>query len=492
MTSRFPKNFLWGGATAANQIEGGQYEGGKGISSSDCITRGSRTKKRAITYKDSNGEIKTVLVSQMKDLKGVEFGQFEGYDYPNNKAIDFYHRYKEDIALFAEMGFKVFRMSINWTRIFPNGDEEEPNEEGLRFYENVFKELKKHNIEPLVTISHYEPPIHLTNKFNGWENREMINCWLKYISAIFNRYKGLVKYWLTFNEINCAFLNSWVSAGIASTSFEVKAKVAHHQLLASALAVKMAHEIDSNYLVGNMITFTPYYPLTCQPNDVLASWKKSNRTFFFSDVQIRGYYPNYELKEFERLGIKLDITEEDKQILKEGTVDFISFSYYLSGCASSDPQINATQGGNMAKGIKNPYLDESGWGWQIDPTGLRIALNYLYDRYQKPLFIVENGLGALDKVEADGSIHDPYRIKYLKDHINAVGDAISEDGVEVMGYTAWGCIDLVSVSTGEMAKRYGLIYVDLDDNGNGTGNRYKKDSFYWYKKVIASNGEDLD
>lgn len=488
----FPKDFLWGGATAANQIEGGFSDGGKGVSSADCIVRGSRTKKREVTYKDKDGEIRTTLISNLEEIENVEFGCFDGYDYPTKQAIDFYHTYKEDISLFAEMGFKSYRMSIAWSRIFPKGYEDEPNQEGLQFYENVFNELKKYNIEPIVTLSHYEIPIGLVNRWNSWTDRRTIEAWEKYVKAVFTRYKGLVKYWLTFNEINCAMLNGWISAGVATKDLQKKATIAHHQLVASAIAVKEAHRIDPDYKVGNMITYTSYYPLTCKPEDVQATWKKSNKTYFFSDVQVRGYYPAYQLKEYERSGITIDITEEDKKILSEGTVDFISFSYYMSGCASGDSDIMETQGGNLAMGIKNPYLSETEWGWQIDPQGLRIALNNLYDRYQKPLMIVECGLGAVDKVEEDGSINDDYRIAYLAAHMREMAKAINEDGVDLVGFMPWGCIDLISVSTGEMAKRYGFIYVDIQDDLTGSGVRFKKKSFYWFKDVIQTNGDELE
>ena len=491
-TVKFPEGFLWGGATAANQLEGGFNEGNKGVSSADVATRGSRQVRRTITYRNHDGEIIERLMQGSDDVRNVEFGCFDGYDYPSHKAVDFYHHYRDDIALMGEMGFKVFRMSINWTRIFPNGYDTQPNEDGLKFYEDVFTELKKHGIEPLVTLSHYETPVALTNRWNSWEDRRTIECWERYVTTVFERYRGLVRYWLTFNEINVAFLSGWMSAGIATRDEQVLVKVAHHQLVASALAVKRAHEVSKEYLVGNMITFTPYYYYTPKPSDVMASIERMRNAYFFADVQVRGEYPEYQLLKYQRKGLEIDITEEDRKLLKEGCVDFISFSYYLSGCASADPEINASQGGNMATGVKNPYLKASEWGWQIDPEGLRISLNYLYDRYHKPLFVVENGLGAIDKLEDDGRIHDPYRIEYLRNHIREMAKAVNEDGVNLIGYTPWGCIDLISASTGEMAKRYGFIYVDFDDFGNGTGERYRKDSFYWYKKVIASNGADLD
>ena len=487
----FPKNFLWGGATAANQFEGGWNEDGKGVSSSDCCTRGSLTKMREVTYRTKEGNIESQMMFGLDAPEGAQFGSFEGYDYPSHEGIDFYHHYKEDIALFAEMGFKMFRMSINWTRLFPNGDEETPNEKGVAFYEDVFKELKKYNIEPLVTLSHYETPVGLTNKWGSWADRRTIDCFVRYAKTCFERYNGLVKYWLTFNEINCIGFGGWMAAGVPSRDPSVIAAATRNQLLASALAVKAAHEINPEMMVGNMIGYGASYPFTCNPEDV---WKQRVSQYsvdFFSDVQARGYYPNFKLKEYERNNINFELTAEDQKILAEGTVDFITFSYYMSSCVSADPEVLARQSGNMLQGVKNPYLKESEWGWQIDPIGLRISLNDFYSKYRKPLMVVENGLGAKDHVEADGSIHDSYRIDYLRSHIEQMDKAINEDGVDLIGFTPWGCIDLVSASTGEMAKRYGFIYVNYQDDGSGDGSRSRKDSFYWYQKVIATNGEDL-
>lgn len=488
----FPKDFLWGGATAANQFEGAWDVDGKGISTSDCCTRGSLTSVRHVTYQTEDGQVESKIMFGLDAPKGAKFGVFDGYDYPSHEGIDFYHHYKEDIALFAEMGFKTFRMSINWTRIFPNGDDEQPNEKGLQFYEDVFKELKKYGIEPLVTLSHYETPIALTNKWNAWADRRTIDCFVRYAKTCFERYNGLVKYWLTFNEINCISFGGFMAAGVASRDPLMIANATRNQLLASALAVQEAHKVNPDMMVGNMIGYGASYPYTCNPEDVLKQRKSQYNVDFYSDVQARGYYPNYKLKEYERANLDFELTKEDQEILANGTVDFITFSYYMSNCVSADPEVLANQKGNMLMGVKNPYLTESEWGWQIDPVGLRISLNDFYTKYRKPLMVVENGLGARDTVTEDGKIHDDYRIDYLRAHIEQMDKAINEDGVDLIGYTPWGCIDLVSASTGEMAKRYGFIYVDIQDDGTGDGKRMKKDSFYWYKKVIASNGADLD
>lgn len=415
--------------------------------------------------------------------------------YPALEGIDFYHHYKEDIALFAEMGFKTFRLSIAWTRIYPNGDETQPNEEGLQFYENVFQECKKYNIEPLVTITHFDCPIHLIKTYGGWKNYKLVEFYKKLVTTLIERYKGLVHYWLTFNEINMILHLPFMGAGLIFTEGEdqVKAKYvsAHHELIASAWATKIAHEIDPENKVGCMMAAGDYYPYCCMPEDVWEASQHNRSNMMFIDVQARGYYPNYAKKMFEKMELELPLTKEDERVMMENTVDFISFSYYSSRCITTKTDITETKG-NAFLGTKNPYLKESEWGWQIDPLGLRITMNTLYDRYQKPLFIVENGLGAKDVLKEDRTIEDDYRIAYLKEHIKAMDDAINEDGVELLGYTPWGCIDLVSASTGEMSKRYGFIYVDRDDEGNGTLQRSRKKSFDWYKSIIESNGKEID
>lgn len=471
--SVFRDDFLWGGACAANQFEGAWDVDGKGPSVPDLCTNGSHTSPKWVTTAVRSDRL-----------------------YPSHEAIDFYHHYEEDIALFAEMGFKTFRTSINWTRIFPTGMETEPNEKGLEFYDKVFDCCKKHGIEPLVTISHYELPYALVEKYNGWASRELIEFYMNYCKAIFERYKDKVKYWLTFNEINMLLHMPFMGAGLLFAPGEnvqqVKYQAAHHELVASAKAVKLAHAIMPDAMVGCMLAAGQFYPRTCAPADVQAAAEADRDNYFFIDVQSRGEYPVWAKKRMERAGIALQMEPGDEQLLKEGTVDFISFSYYSSRCTTVDPELmNKANGNAIMDAVRNPYLKVSDWGWAIDPVGLRITMNSLYDRYQKPLFIVENGLGAVDKVEADGSIHDTYRIDYLRAHIEQMEKAINEDGLPLLGYTTWGPIDLVSASTGEMKKRYGFIYVDKDNEGKGTLARSRKDSFYWYKKVIASDGEDL-
>ena len=464
----FPQGFLWGGATAANQLEGAYDEGGKGLSIQDVTPKGLMSPRTAGPTPDN--------------LK--------------HAGIDFYNRYADDIALFAEMGFGVFRLSIAWSRIFPNGDELEPNEEGLAFYDRVFDECAKHGIEPLVTISHYETPLHLSEAYDGWVSRDLIGFYERYVRVLFDRYGSKVKYWLTFNEINSVLHIPFGSGGINTPKDQLSTsdlyQAAHHELVASALATKIAHEMIPDAKVGCMVISMPIYPLTPDPADVLAVMHADHANLMFGDVHTRGYYPGYALRFFRENGIELDITDEDREILKH-TVDFVSFSYYMSICETADPAKKTKGEGNIMGGVPNPTLPASEWGWQIDPIGLRLVLNQFWDRWQKPLFIVENGLGAKDElVEVDGvkTVIDDYRIAYLNDHLVQVGEALA-DGVELWGYTTWGPIDLVAASTAQLSKRYGFIYVDRNDDGSGTLERYKKKSFDWYAQVIATNGASL-
>ncbi|MED4074067.1 glycoside hydrolase family 1 protein [Priestia endophytica] len=479
---QFPKDFLWGGATAANQIEGAFDVAGKGLSAADFIEyipKHERTKDNAM-------EITSEQIREA--LSGESFRR-----YPKREGNDFYHRYKEDIALLAEMGFKAFRLSIHWSRIFPNGYDDTPNEAGLQFYDNVFNELAKYNIEPVVTLSHYETPYGLTEKYNGWVGRETINHFVRYAETVFTRYKDKVKYWMSFNEINIMTISPYTGGGILSDKeknpVQAKYQALHHQFVASSLATKKLHEIVPDGKMGCMLASMIHYPNTPNPVDVLKAKQENQSNQFYTDVQARGEYPKYMKRFFAENDIEIVKETGDDEILKQYTVDYISFSYYMSVLSSESPEGEVTEG-NLHNGLKNPYLEASEWGWQIDPIGLRVVLNELYDRYQLPLFIVENGLGAYDRVETDGSIHDDYRIDYLKKHIEQMKEAIG-DGVDLMGYLAWGPIDLVSMSTSEMSKRYGFVYVDKDDEGIGTLERIRKDSFFWYKKVIASNGEAL-
>ena len=475
--SSLRKDFLWGGAVAAHQLEGGWNKDGKGVSVADVMTVGANGVPREITN-----------------------GVLQGKNYPNHEGIDFYTHYKEDIKLFAEMGFKCFRTSIAWTRIFPKGDESEPNELGLKFYDELFDECLKYGIEPVITLSHFEMPYHLVTEYGGWRNRKMIDFFVRFAEVCFTHYKDKVKYWMTFNEINnqanynedfAPFTNSGIAYQPGENREKIMYQAAHYELVASALAVKMGHEINPDFQIGCMIAMCPIYPLSCKPEDMMMSVSAMHKRYWFTDVHVRGYYPAYLEKYFQRKGFNLDITVEDKLLLLEGCVDYIGFSYYMSFTTESksdNPQYDYDESKDL---VRNPYVKASDWGWQIDPVGLRYAMNWFYDRYQLPLFIVENGFGAIDQLNSDGTIDDDYRIDYLKAHIEAMKTAVEEDGIDLLGYTPWGCIDLVSAGTGEMKKRCGFIYVDKDNEGQGTLKRSKKKSFDWYKQVIATNGEQL-
>ena len=475
----FPNNFLWGGATAANQVEGAWNTDGKGPNLADAMVAGSNTIPRKITLE----------IDESK------------YYYPSHKAVDYYHHYKEDIALMAEMGLKIYRMSISWARIFPKGTEEEPNEEGLKFYDEIFKELRKYSIEPLVTIYHNEMPLNLVTAINGWADRKCIDYYVKFAEVIMNRYKDYVKYWIPINEINDLTTNvgNWNHGGILNEGTETfqdqkddpnkRFAALHNQFVASAKTVMIGKKINPEFQFGTMICHITVYPLTCHPEDILLTQQEDQlRNRFSGDVQMKGKYPYYMKRYFERNNIHFEVQTEDEQILLEGHCDFYTFSYYMTNCITRQTDV-AQVSGNIMGGAKNPYLKATEWNWQIDPVGLRYTLNHIYDRYNVPIMITENGLGAKDILE-DGKIHDDYRIEYYREHIKQMKLAI-DDGVDLIGYTPWTAIDVISCSTGEMAKRYGFIYVDADDEGHGTYQRYKKDSFYWYQKVIATNGEDL-
>lgn len=477
----FKKDFLWGGATAANQLEGAYQADGKGLSVADTMP-GGKQRFQVIGSPEFDWEIDE-----------------EKYVYPNHRGIDHYDRFREDIALFAEMGFKCYRFSIAWSRIFPKGDEQQPNEAGLKFYDDLIDECLKYNIEPVITISHYEMPLYLAKEYGGWKNRQLITFYERFAKTVLTRYGKKVKYWMTFNEINSAFHFPALSQGmiISNGGGEMQNvfQAWHNQFVASSLAVKIAHDIDPDLQIGCMIIYATTYSIDSNPINQAANLVQNREfNFFCTDVQVRGEYPAYTKRLYNKFGVdqnELEITEEDLEILKAYPVDYIGFSYYMSMVVDETSEETEGVSGNLLGGVKNPFLKASEWGWQIDPEGLCIAMNELYGRYQVPLFIVENGLGAIDEVQPDGTIEDNYRIDYLREHIEAMKKAV-DDGVDLMGYTPWGCIDLVSASTGEMSKRYGFIYVDLDDEGNGTLDRSKKASFDWYKKVIETNGEELN
>lgn len=485
---KFPNGFLWGGAVAANQYEGGWNEDGKGISVADVsyFVDPTKIKTKADIYKYL--KIDDARIEEAIQTQDTVY-------YPKRHGVDGYHHYKEDIKLFAEMGFKVLRISIAWSRIFPRGDEKEPNEKGLQFYQNVIDECIQQGIEPLITMSHYEMPLALAREYNGWLDRRLIDYFLNFVKVITKRLCK-VKYWLTFNEVDSILRHPFITGGLIESRFTEEElekacyQAMHHQLVASALATKITHENIPGSMVGCMLTKVTCYPYTCHPNDVLEVHKKMRDVYCYGDIQVFGEYPAYLLSKLKSKDITIQMESEDLHILKDYTVDFVSFSYYSSGCVSNNKNVGEMTSGNTVEEMKNPYLQTSQWGWQIDPIGLRISLNELYGRYHKPLFIVENGLGAKDEL-INHQVDDSYRIHYLSEHCKAMYDAIYEDGIDLMGYTSWGCIDIISAGTNQVSKRYGYIYVDIDDFGNGTYKRYKKKSFDWYRKVIETNGSSL-
>lgn len=485
ITMGFREDFLWGGATAANQYEGGYLSGGRTLSTSDVVTAGNKENSRKVSFKRTDGSIGKVEINDEFPDGAISFIDENEY-YPSHKAVDFYHHYKEDIALFAEMGFKCFRMSISWSRICPDGLKE-VNEEGLAFYDKVFAELQKYQIEPVITLNHFDMPCYLADNYDGWSSRTTVDNFIFFCETVFNRYKNIVKYWMTFNEIN--ILKNWDHTGVKKNDEQSVYQAAHHMFVASAKAVELGHSVNPDFKIGMMVAYIPCYPLSCKPEDILANIQFNRNSEFYIDVQVKGAYPNYKLKEFERNNIQIEKEEGDDDLLKRGTVDYIGFSYYLSAVIAEDPKEVTYITGNQIPVIPNPHLPASDWGWVIDPTGLRISLSQLYDRYQVPLFVVENGFGAIDTVDNEGKIQDDYRIDYLRKHIQAMKEAVNEDGVDLLGYTPWGCIDLVSAGTGEMKKRYGFIHVDMDDIGNGSLTRKRKQSFDWYSEVIRSNGK---
>ena len=479
MMKKIPDGFLWGGAIAAHQAEGAWDVSGRGMSTADVMTAGGNGISRQIT-------------------EGILPEEY----YPNHEAIDFYHRYKEDIQLFKEMGMKCLRTSISWSRIYPLGTEKEPNEEGLIFYDNLFDELIENGIEPVITLSHFEMPYNLYEEFGGFGNKAVIPLFVKFARTVFERYKDKVKYWMTFNEINNqaddqAALHVWTNSAMiideGINKEEVVFQAGVNELIASAYAVKVGKEINPDFQIGCMMAYVPVYPYSCSPDDMLASLKLNERRYFYSDVHVRGEIPTYTEKHWKRNNFNIDISEEERQVLKEGTVDYVGFSYYMSATVTTDMSIEGSKNKDFegTQMVRNPYIESSDWGWPIDPKGLRYILNTVYQRYNVPLFIVENGFGAYDTLEEDGSIHDDYRVNYLSKHIEQMKLAILEDGVPILGYTPWGVIDIVSFGSGEMEKRYGMIYVDKDNKGEGTLNRLRKDSFYWYQKVISSKGENI-
>lgn len=487
----FSEDFLWGGDISAAQIEGAWDQGGKSPTEPDYYLGSTKDAMRFAYYRTADGEIGKVLQYSGQLPEGAQYIIKEGEFYPNHVASDFYYHYKEDIKLLGEMGFKALNLTISWARILPAGIKGGPNQEGIDYYTSVFKELKKYNIKPIVTMYKYDMPAFYVTDLGGWSNRQLIDEYVEFNRICMEAFQDFVEYWVTFNEINILKLFLDINSNVTQEDRQRVFEETHNQFIAAAKVVKLGHELNAKFKIGGMVAGVTVYPLTSDPKDNLAAQKSlQDNFFFFGDIFVRGYYPSFAKRVFDQYQVFLDVSEEDAQILKEGKSDFLATSYYATNCITTHPELIDEVHGNLTFGVKNPYLSITEWGWQIDPEGLKYNLHAIYDRYQVPILIVENGIGAIDQLESDYSIHDDYRIAYHKQHIEKMAEAVAE-GVDLIGYTTWSCIDLVSFSTGEFRKRYGMIYVDMNDDGTGTQKRYKKDSFYWYKKVIATNGREL-
>ncbi len=473
-TDNFPKDFLWGGAIAANQAEGAFDVGGKGL----CLADIGQYYSQKPLDKKANLEMSSEEIREALENKEAIF--------PKRWGIDFYHTYDSDLELLARLGLKSFRTSINWARIFPNGDDETPSQEGLLYYDNLIDSIIAHGMVPMITISHYEMPLHLSLAYNGWLSRKTISFFLNYCRVLFRRYRKKVRHWILSNQMNLITQESFNHLGIPSDRTEnleeAKYQALHHELLACALAAQLGHSIDSENQIGVMLSGGPAYAATCVPEDVMATMRHNQMELFCSDVLLRGRYPGYALRFFEENHFHISFDPEDEKILAN-RADFLAFSYYYTRICDKESFENHN------RAYRNPSLPANPWGWSIDPVGLRFTLNYYYDRYQCPIYVVENGIGYFDKLEEDGTIHDPYRVDYLKQHISQLREAVL-DGVDVRGYYVWAPIDIVSCSSSEMSKRYGFIYVEQDDLGQGSRRRILKDSYFWFRRLISANGSE--
>jgi 6-phospho-beta-glucosidase len=473
----FPKDFLWGGAVAACQCEGAFDEDGRGLSVSDL-------------HRYVNGDKKGIIEQGDKTLEQIEFAihDKEGY-YPKRYGIDFYHTYKEDLALFREMGLKCFRFSVSWSRIFPRGDEESPNQDGLHFYDQLIDEIIQNRMEPIITISHYDPPITLVTEYGGFGNRKTIDFFVKYAEILLKRYGKKVKYWIVFNQINlidvCMMKSLAIYVGQSDNMRQLMYQAVHNQFVACARIKQIAYKIDPDMKIGTMIGDFKVYPKTCNPNDVVLALQRNRMQYFFTDVQFRGEYPAYALRFFADSNIDIDVEKGDLELINRYRMDYMALSYYYTAIVDAE-----TDDMDPSVRHQNPYLKPTRWEWRADPKGFYTTLSEYWDRYQKPIMIAENGFGAVDQKDGN-QVHDPYRIDYVREHIREMKNAI-RDGADIFAYCLWSPIDIISSSTAEMKKRYGFIYVDQDDYGNGSRKRIKKDSFYWYRKVIESNGRDLE
>lgn len=450
MTKQFPENFLWGASTSAYQVEGAWNEDGKAPS--------------------------------VQDMKEIPAGTTDF-----KVAVDHYHRFEEDVRLFKELGLKAYRFSISWSRVMPDG---KVNPEGLNFYRKLINLLKENDIEPIVTVFHFDLPYTISEK-GGWENRETIQEFADYCHLLFDTFGNDVTYWQTINEQNVMALAGSV-IGTSTKSMKEKFQENHHMLVAQALVTKIYHENNYPGKIGPAPNISSVYPASDKPEDQLAAFNMSAlRNWLFLDVAVFGKYNHNAWHVLEKIGACPTITEEDAEILAAGTCDYIAFNYYntmtVAAYFEKENKIDQQSGFGIPgffQSVANDHLPMTEFGWPIDPEGFRFTLNEIYSRYRLPLLVTENGIGAKD-VLVDGKVHDDYRIDYLTQHIQQMQYAI-EDGVEMIGYCPWSAIDLISTHEG-IEKRYGFIYVDRTEDDLKNMDRYKKDSFYWYQKVIKNN-----
>lgn len=488
----FPEGFLWGGDISAAQCEGAWNEGGKAPIEADYLLGGSKKSMRFAWYRLPDGaEGKTMQMAGQLPA-GARYILQDGAFYPNHRSVDFYHRYREDIALFAELGIKAINLSVSWARIYPNGVAGGVNQKGLDYYRDLLTLCREHNIEPIVTLYKYDLPVFYLEDWGGWSNRALIDEYVTFATTCLKEFRGLAHYWITFNELNVLKLMAKINPVATAEDRQRVYEESHNQLVASARVVAAGHEIDAENKLGCMCAGMFGYTYTSDPIDAALVQRGAQDDFYyFADTIVRGAYPSFAVRTREADGATLDISEEDAAALQAGKADFLPFSYYATSCRTIHGEgLDRAKGNLVLSSVKNPYLETSAWGWQIDAEGLKTFLHELYDRYQIPLLIAENGLGVDECPDERGRIHDDYRIDYLGKHLVKAGEAIDE-GVDLIGYTMWSLIDLVSFSSGELKKRYGLIYVDADDEGNGTFDRLRKDSFYWYQRVISTNGKEL-
>lgn len=472
---------LWGGATSASQYEGG-FTDGKGLDTQDC---------RAYLPRTSNATTETRLLTQRQIEEAKK--KDSPYYYPFRVGTKGYEYGSADIELLKELDLDIYRLSISWSRLFPTGEEVEPNPAGVSYYDKVLNKLHNAGIKIFITIDHYAIPLNLVEKYGGWTSIKTVAAYMRFSSFLLHKWGAIVDYWLPINEINAGYFSPFNGVALVKPendeyNYSDIFLSLHHQFIASAKTIKLGKELKVKGKFCAMISCFCYYPLTPKPEDNLELVENEEiNQWYCMDVLAKGYYPYYAKPFFDKHNINFEISAADKELLRNNTCDVVTFSYYDSCICTADENKNQTAG-NLVVTTKNPYLKATEWGWQIDPMGLRTTLHKIYDRYNKPVMISENGLGAKDVLTSDHKVHDQYRIDYFKAHFDQIIKA-KEENVDVIAYIAWGIIDIVSAGSCEMDKRYGVVYVDADNKGQGTFKRYKKDSFEWYKHFIEQQRE---